>query len=154
MNREEMIEKLEEAIYNLNDEGLTLINYLVGDMHKVEKYNITTSPERISEIKAEEAEREAAKKEAKEKAIFKRMQEGVKERQIAIASLEGREKVFWRKIERIQKMDISRYCMKASDVYFLAELYKNNLINASQPIFCFGFYQGMQYLKNQARKRK
>ena len=154
MDHKELIEKLNTVINNLNDEGLMLINYLVGDMHKVEKYNITTSSERISEIKAEEAERRAEKKEAKEKAMYKRMREEVKERKNKIASLEGREKVFWRKIERIQKMDISRYNMKTSDVYFMAELYKNNLINASQSIFYFGFYQGMRYLKNQARKSK
>ena len=154
MDHKELIEKLNTVINNLNDEGLILINYLVGDMHKVEKYNITTSSERISEIKAEEAERRAEKKEAKEKAMYKRMREEVKERKNKIASLEGREKVFWRKIERIQKMDISRYNMKTSDVYFMAELYKNNLINASQSIFYFGFYQGMRYLKNQARKSK
>lgn len=88
------------------------------------------------------------------KHAFKRMQEEYERRKDAVASLEGREKVFWRKIEQIQKMDISRYCMKASDVFFLAELYNNNLFNASYSIFCFGFYQGMRYLKNQARKSK
>lgn len=154
MDRKELIEKLNTVINNLNDEGLTLMNYFVGDMHKVEKYNIKTSPERISEIEVEEAEREAVKKEAKEKDAFKRMQEESERRKNIVASLEGREKVFWRKIEQIQKMDISRYCMKASDVFFLAELYKNNFFDASQPIFCFGFYQGMRYLKNQARKSK
>ena len=71
-----------------------------------------------------------------------------------IRDIRSSEKVFWRKIEQIQKMDISRYCMKASDVFFLAELYNNNLFNASYSIFCFGFYQGMRYLKNQARKSK
>ena len=109
MDRKELIEKLNTVINNLNDEGLTRMNYLVGDMHKVEKYNIKTSPERISEIEAEEAEREAVKKEAKEKDAFKRMQEEYERRKDAVASLEGREKVFWRKIEQIQKMDISRY---------------------------------------------
>lgn len=154
MDRKELIEKLNTVINNLNDEGLTRMNYFVGDMHKVEKYNIKTSPERILEIEVEEAEREAVKKEAKEKDAFKRMQEEYERRKDAVASLEGREKVFWRKIEQIQKMDISRYCMKASDVFLLAELYNNNLFNASYSIFCFGFYQGMRYLKNQARKSK
>ena len=37
MDRKELIEKLNTVINNLNDEGLTLMNYFVGDMHKVEK---------------------------------------------------------------------------------------------------------------------
>ena len=75
MDRKELIEKLNTVINNLNDEGLTRMNYLVGDMHKVEKYNIKTSPERILEIEVEEAEREAVRKEAKEKDAFKPFRE-------------------------------------------------------------------------------
>lgn len=152
MDRKELIEKLNTVIDNLNDEGLTLMDYFVGDMHEVEKYNIKTSPERIAEIKNEEIVRDAAEKEARKKAAFERMQEEEREREKTIASLKGAEKVLYGKIEKVQKLDISKYSLKANDMFFLARLYNNNLFNASYPIFCIGFYQGMRYLKNQARK--
>ena len=33
MNREEMTEKLNTVISNLNDDGLALMYYFIGDMH-------------------------------------------------------------------------------------------------------------------------
>ena len=44
--------------------------------------------------------------------------------------------------------------MTWSQCELIARLYENNCINASYNNFCYGFYQGMQYTKNQAKKKR
>jgi len=152
MSREEFIIKLNTVINNLNDDGLALMNYFVGNMHEIEKYNINTSPEKIAEIEEKEAKCRETERKAKEQIAFKRMQEENEKRKNIISSLEGREKILWNKIEKVQRMNITRYSMKSGDVFFLAKLYDNNFLDGCCAVFNFGFYQGMQYMKNRAGK--
>lgn len=158
MNQKELVQKLDIVIHNLNEDGLSLMYNLMGDMHEIEKYNINTTPEQVSQIKlqeAEEAAREAAAKKEKQHADnMKRMAEEVKARKEAIESLTGKEKAFWDKIEKVGKMNISRYSMKYWQSMLIANIYYNNYLNAGYATFCYGFHQGMQYMKNQSKKRK
>ncbi|MFW5669311.1 MAG: hypothetical protein ACOCM4_08725 [Acetivibrio ethanolgignens] len=71
MHHEEMIQKIEHTVNNVNDAGLELIIRFIGGMEETEMYNINTSEERIEEIKQEKAKEEAerkARKEAEERA--------------------------------------------------------------------------------------
>lgn len=158
MNQEELVQKLDIVIHNLNEDGLSLMYKIMGDLHEIKKYNINTTPEQIAQIKQQEAE-EAARKDAdrneKQHAEhMKRMAEKIKIRDKAIASLTGKDKTFWDKIEKVKKMDIGRYCMDFSQIMLITRLFDNNYINASYSTFCYGFHQGMQYMKNQSKKRK
>lgn len=158
MNQEELVQKLDIVIHNLNEDGLSLMYNLMGDMHEIEKYNINTTPEQVSKIKlqeAEEAAREAAAKKEKQHADnMKRMAEEIRAREEAIESLTGKDKKLWDKIEKVKKIDIGRYCMNCSQIMLIAKLFNNNYIDASYSTFCYGFHQGMQYMKNQSKKRK
>lgn len=158
MNQEELVKKLETVIRNLNEDGLSLMYNLMGDMHEIKKYNINTTPEQVAQIKQQEAEaaaREAADRKEKQNAEYmKRMAEEIRAREEAIESLTGKDKEFWDKIEKVKKIDIGRYCMNCSQIMLIAKLFNNNYIDASYSTFCYGFYQGMQYMKNQSKKRK
>lgn len=159
MQREELVTKWSEIIGNLNTEGLQMIDKLMGGIAGMEEYNINTTEERIAEIKKEREARllvETEERRAKqEKAQFDRMQREIAERKDKIASFTGRELTFWNKIAKVKQMkDISRYCMVYWQTMLIAELYNNNYINASYTEFCYGFYQGMQYMKNKKRKEK
>lgn len=92
--------------------------------------------------------------EREQNAYMARMAKEIKQREDAIDALAGKERAFWNKIEKVKKMDTSRYAMKWWQIELIAKLYNNNYINASYTEFCYGFYQGMQYIKNQAKKRK
>lgn len=142
MNREEMTEKLNTVISNLNEDGLALMYYLIGDMHENEKYNVNTSTDRLEEIKL------------LEKRQFEEMEAEEKRKKAAISSLSGKERKFWDKIESVKKMDISRYTMKFQEVMLLAEIYNNNYCEASYETFCFGFYQGLKYAENRIKTKK
>lgn len=159
MQREELVTKWSEIIGNLNTEGLKLIDKLMGGIAGMEEYNINTTEERIAEIKKEREARLLVETEERraeqEKAQFDRMQREIAERKDKIASFTGRELTFWNKITKVKQMkDISRYCMVYWQTMLIAELYNNNYINASYTEFCYGFYQGMQYMKNKKRKEK
>lgn len=158
MNQKELVKKLDTVIHNLNEDGLSLMYGLMGDIHKIEKYNINTAPERVAQIKLQESEaaalEAAAKKEKQHAECMKRMAEEIKARNEAIASLTGKERALWNKIEKVKKMNIHHYVMSSWQTELIAKIYKNNYLNASYETFCYGFHQGMQYMKNQSKKRK
>lgn len=158
MNQKELVKKLDTVIHNLNEDGLSLMYGLMGDIHKIEKYNINTAPEQVAQIKLQEAEaaaREAAAKKEKQHADnMKKMAEEIRAREEAIESLTGKERDFWDKIEKVEKMNIGHYVMRSWQSMLIAKIYKNNYLNASYETFCYGFHQGMQYMKNQSKKHK
>lgn len=151
MKRAELVQKLDTVIHNMNVEGLELMYRLMGDMHENKKYNINTTPEQVAEIKKQEAEKEAResaeRKNREQIEYMDKMAKEIKKREDTIGALTGKEKVFWDKIEKVKKMDISRYVMKWWQVELIARLYNNNYINASYNEFCYGFYQGMQHMR-------
>ena len=143
MNREEMTEKLNTVISNLNEDGLALMYYFIGDMHENKKYNVNTSTDRLEEIKLLKKRQDAEEEEAEEN-----------RKKAIISSLAGKERKFWDKIEKVYKMDISRYDMKAWQAMLIAEIYNNNYLDASYETFCFGFHQGLKYAENGMKTQK
>ena len=109
MNHEELMKKLDTVICNLNDDGLALMYYFIGDMHEIEKYNINTSSDRLEEIKLLEKRQDAKEEEVKQKRKLEEMEAEERKKKAAISSLTGKERKFWDKIEKVCKMDISRY---------------------------------------------
>lgn len=154
MNHEELMEKLDTVICNLNDDGLALMYYFIGDMHEIEKYNINTSSDRLEEIKLLEKRQNAKEEEEKQKRKLEEMEAEEKRQKAAISSLTGKERKFWDKIEKVYKMDISRYTIKTWQVMLLAEIYNNNYLDASYETFCFGFHQGLKYAENRMKTQK
>lgn len=154
MNREEMTEKLNTVISNLNEDGLALVYYFIGDMHEIKKYNINTSSDRLEEIKLLEKRQNAKEEEAEQKRKFEEMEAEEKRREAAISSLTGKERKFWDKIEKVYKMDISQYTMEIWQAMLLAEIYNNNYLDASYETFCFGFHQGLKYAENRMKTQK
>lgn len=165
MEREKVMQQIMKTVSGMNDYGLEMVSRWTEGLDKKELLNVNTTPDRVLEIldareqarRAEAArmEQENAEKQAREHEQFmKAMYERVRNRENRISSLEGRERVFWNKINKVRKMDLSRYSMYNWQDILIAELYDNNCIDASYSIFCYGFYQGMQYMKNQARKQK
>lgn len=158
MNRTELVKELDTVIQNLNDEGLTFMYKIVGGMHEIEKYNINTAPEQVLQIKQWERKlavlKYAEREEKKHEEYMQRMREEIEDRKKMIASLTGKEKVFWDKIEKVKKMNIHHYVMSSWQTELIAKIYKNNYLNASYETFCYGFHQGMMYMKNLHKKNK
>lgn len=154
MNHEELMKKLDTVICNLNDDGLALMYYFIGDMHEIEKYNINTSSDRLEEIKLLEKRQDAKEEEVKQKRKLEEMEAEERKKKAAISSLTGKERKFWDKIEKVCKMDISQYDMKAWQVMLLAKIYNNNYLDASYETFCFGFHQGLKYAENRMKTQK
>lgn len=155
MTREECTKQLEEIVSNLNEDGIAMILTLMNGIDNIEKYNINTSRERIEEIEREslqkvERERTEQKKKREEEMLY-RMAGERKKREETIASFTGRERKFCDKIEKVKNMNVVKYQAKYWQVELIAKLYNNNYINASYDWFCYGFYQGMQYIKNQIK---
>lgn len=155
MDQAELVQKLDTVIHNMNIEGLELMYRLMGDMHENKKYNINTTPEQVAEIKKQEAEREvcesAERKKREQIEYMDKMSKEIKQREDTIGALTGKQRAFWNKVEKVKKMDIGRYSMKWWQTELIARLYNNNYVNASYTEFCYGFYQGMQYIKNQTK---
>ena len=158
MGRNELENKLVAALSKINMNGLDIIESLVSNMEKSEKYSISTSEERLIEIAREEKEaRETEQAEYEQKAhqeYMEYMRQETAEREDKIAHLEGKEKKFWEKIEKVKHMGIGPYAEKVWQTSLIAEIYNNNYINASYTEFCYGFYQGMQYEKNMQKKAR
>ena len=158
MEKEETIKQIECVLHNLNLQGIKLVRGIIDNMDEIEKYNVNTTPERFAEIErlqAEEDAKEKAERKEKTKAQhFQYMEKQEKKRRERIAGLTGKEKSFYSKIEKVHDMNISRYTMSYGEVMLLSELHGNSALNASYDTFCYGFHQGMQYLKNQQRKLK
>lgn len=157
MQREELEQKWQSTIQNLNIEGLQLIDQFMGGIAEMEEYNINTTEERKEEIKQERkarAERQEEERRAEqEKEYFARMRKDIAERDAKIAAFTGRERIFWNKIVKVKSIaDIGKYSMKYWQTMLIAELFDNNYINACYNEFCYGFYQGIQYMKNQKKK--
>ena len=154
MNREEMTEKLNTVISNLNEDGLALMYYFIGDMHENEKYNVNTSADRLKEIKLLEKRQDAEEEKAKQKRKLEEEEAEENRKKAIISSLAGKERKFWDKIEKVYKMDISQYTMKSWQAMLLAEIYNNNYLDASYETFCFGFHQGLKYAENRMKTQK
>ena len=154
MNHEELMKKLDTVICNLNDDGLALMYYFIGDMHEIEKYNINTSSDRLEEIKLLEKRQDAKEEEVKQKRKLEEMEAEERKKKATISSLTGKERKFWDKIEKVCKMDISRYTMKTWQTMLLAKIYNNNYLDASYKTFCFGFHQGLKYAENRMKTQK
>lgn len=156
MNREELIQKGENLLQNLNIEGLKFLEGFVGDLYKIEKYNVNTTPERFRQIEQQENEEwkcECALREAKEHEEFmERMKTQIEQRKANIAALEGGDRRFWNKIEKVRKMNIGRYTMNYEQHDLLEKLYRGDLFDMRHVSFAYGFYQGMQYMKNRKKK--
>lgn len=157
MQRENLEQKWQSIIKNLNTEGLQMIDKLMGGIAGMEEYNINTTEKRIAEIRQERAAQAAVQEEERraeqEKEYFARMRKNIAERDAKIAAFTGRERIFWDKIVKVKSIaDIGKYSMKYWQTMLIAELFDNNYINACYNEFCYGFYQGMQYMKNQKKK--
>lgn len=157
MQRENLEQKWKNILSNLNTEGLQMIDHLLGGIAEMEEYNINTTEERIAEIRQERAAlaaiQEEERKAEQEKEYFARMRKDIAERDAKIAAFTGRERIFWNKIVKVKSItDIGKYSMKYWQTMLIAELFNNNYLNACYNEFCYGFYQGMQYMKNKKKK--
>ncbi|MGI6721052.1 MAG: hypothetical protein ACOX4I_00625 [Anaerovoracaceae bacterium] len=66
------------------------------------------------------------------------------------AALTGRAK---KMLENIEKTDTGRYCMTVSEVRALAEVYNNNMINASYDLFRYGFLKGQRAMRAELKRK-
>ena len=158
MGRNELEDRVITAFSKINMNGLGLIDCLVSGIENTEKYSIDTTKERLIEIAQEErAEKEAEQAEYEQKIKqerMERMRQEISDRKQKIQHFEGKEKKFWDKIEKIKKLGIEKYGPEVWQIDFISELFNDNFMDASYSEFCYGFYQGMQYEKNQQKKAK
>lgn len=65
MQREELIRKLENNLQELNEEGLDILEKCFSSFVESERYRQDTTPERMAELKAAQAAREAEEEQRK-----------------------------------------------------------------------------------------
>lgn len=139
-------ERMENMLNNLNEEGLNLVLKTFEGMDKLEKYNISTSNERVEELKRIEAQKEDQElkqwEEERKKERYERAKAEYAMRKERKAALIGKEKRFFEVIENV-KVE-SRYTMKYWEMVLLAETYNHNLINGSYDIFRYGYLKGQR----------
>lgn len=87
-----------------------------------------------------------------DKIAFQESQRRYFERKEMIESLTGKERRFYDKIEKVKTLNISRYVMSMWQSILLNKLSHGIYLNGDYDAFCYGFYQGMQYMKNQQKK--
>lgn len=153
MNKEEMLNQIGQLGKSLNTEGLGIIHRIMSGMDGIELYSAKTTPERIAEIKAEEVREKEERKAKYDEDFFEQMYERVDRRKDEIAALTGSDRKFYGKIQQVYKMGISRYNMSYRQMMLLRKLYDDNFTDACGDTFCYGFYQGMRYIKNQERRK-
>lgn len=56
------------------------------------------------------------------------------------------------KIQKVRNMDIDEYSLYTSDMNIIKDLSADNLFNTIGYSFDYGFYQGMQYMKNEKKR--
>lgn len=70
-------------------------------------------------------------------------------------ALTEHEKEFLEKVEEVKQMeDVEPYEIDWVQIMLIRKLYKNNYLDAAGNEFYYGFYQGMQYMKNRQKKQK
>lgn len=64
--------------------------------------------------------------------------------------LTGRDK---KMMELIETVDSGRYCIGVYEVMLLADIYDNNMIDASYDLFRYGFLKGQMALKAELKRK-
>lgn len=58
-----------------------------------------------------------------------------------------------RMMESIEKTDTGNYCLGTDEIFIFAEIYNNNLTNASYDLFRYGFLKGQRAMKAALKKK-
>lgn len=158
VEREKSINQIMSTVSNMNLYGLGVVYRLIKGLDETEICNINTSMEQVKDKldmqEKDNAVRTEREKEEQSKRFFAEIKERMEQREREIASFTNQERIFWNKMEKVKKMNIAAYCMKDWQMILMCKLYNNSYLDASYNNFCYGFYQGIQYTKNQTRKNK
>lgn len=139
-------ERMENMLNNLNEEGLNLVLKTFEGMDKLEKYNISTSNERVEELKRIEAQKEEQelkqREEESKKEHYERANAVWKMQKKRKASLTGKDKKI---IESIESLSINKYYQLSGDEMALFyNLYDNSLLSGCYDIFRYGYLKGQR----------
>lgn len=145
-----------KMIENLNEEGSSTLVYLFGDMDKNERYNVSTTPERLAELQQIREQKDELEKEQHgadlEKESYERARAEYDRRKAFKAALIGKEKRLFDLVNGVT--DCGRYCMEYWEMILFADAYNNNLLNGSYDIFRYGFLKGQRAEKNRRKRGK
>lgn len=151
-------EIIDNMLQNLNENGLSLLANLFGDMDTKERYNKNTTPERLEELKQiEEIEQQRVDQEKAEikadleKSSYKNARVEHKRQQEFKALLIGKEKEFYELTDSVEYND--RYGLKYWELMLLANTYNNSLLDGSHDIFRYGFLKGRRAERAMTKKR-
>jgi hypothetical protein len=145
-------EIIENMLQNLNENGLSHLANLFGDMDTKERYNKNTTQERLEELKQIEEQKENQRKINYENESMKKAGEEYDRIKTSKSALMGREKHFFEQIEGVKVSE--RYYMKYWELSLLYDIYNNNLINGCLAIFKYGLLKGQRAEQNRRRSKK
>lgn len=146
MSNEEIREKFNDLIENLNDEGLRKISILVGVMEHCVKYDDKRiSPERLEEIRKETELKEAQDKEERNKKLedeaLERSRQKVKRMKEKKANLPSNYKRLFKRLE-IVSADAKNYDISGDEMYMFNDVFEGSLLNGMHSVFLYGFMRG------------
>ena len=149
MQRAELETKWKSIIKNLNLEGLMLLDNLMGGIAEMEEHNINTTEERKQEIQLERARRGEKRHEEEMEKYWKQKEEIAE----MIKSLPEESKKVFTAIDTVKKMELDDYALTIETVCMIGRIYGKSYIDTCNEFYCFGFYQGMEYMKSTKEKR-
>lgn len=135
-------EILLNMVENLNDTGLSMLASLFGDFSSNERYNKSTTAERLEEIKLEALKKEAERKDKRDYESLERAKEAHRKEEEKLENLPMRYKRLFRKLDEVS-LEAGRYSMDLDELLIFRDVYENNLLNGSYHIYLYGFMKGV-----------
>ena len=150
MKKEEMIATLNERLSNMNEAGVEALFNIIIPISEKERWQATTTPERIAELDALNQQKELAEKNAKAEA---RHQKELQRNQVYTEYAKMFDAI--NSINIPSRYDISTGEIKAIDLVCgeISRCFPQYAFDVANYYFCYGFVKGSRYAKAQAKKK-
>ena len=150
MKKEEMIATMNERFSSMNEAGVEALFNIIMPISERERWQATTTPERIAELDALNQQQEFQEKQAKEEA---RQQKELQRNQTYIDHARMFDAI--NSIHIPARYDISTDEIMAIDLVCgeISRCFPQYTFDVANYYFCYGFVKGSRYAKSQAKKK-
>ena len=150
MKKEEMIAAMNDCFNNMNDAGVEALFNIIMPISEKERWQATTSPERIAELDALNLQKEIQEKQEKEEA---RQQKELQRNQTYLDHARMFDAI--NSVSIPARYDISTDEIKAIDLVCgeISRCFPQYAFDVANYYFCYGFVKGSRYARALAKKK-
>lgn len=150
MKKEEMIATLNERFSNMNEAGVEALFNIIMPISERERWQATTTPERIAELDALNQQQELQEKQAKEEA---RQQKEMQRNQTYLDHARMFDAI--NSVSIPSRYDISTDEIRAIDLVCgeISRCFPQYAFDVANYYFCYGFVKGSRYAKALEKKK-